>query len=62
MVVLGCSNAILKCSTVMKLQCYRTEAAVVGSHSLSVWYCENLDRSTNHNDGNILNEMIVIYL
>lgn len=53
----GLLNAISKCLTAMKLQCHRAEAAVVGLRSLSVWRCERLERSTNHSDGNILNEI-----
>lgn len=31
----------------LNLQCHRTEAAVVGLRSLSVWRCEQVDNSTN---------------
>jgi serine/threonine protein kinase len=50
----GLLNKISKCLTQMKLQCHRTEAAVIGLRSFSVWRCERLER-----EGNDLNEIWV---
>lgn len=43
----GLLNKISKCLAEMQLQCHRTEAAVIGIRSLSVWRCERLERSRN---------------
>jgi len=49
----GLLSEISKCLARMKLQCHRTEAAVVGLRSYSVWRCELLE-----SNGNDLNKKI----
>jgi serine/threonine protein kinase/predicted amino acid-binding ACT domain protein len=43
----GLLNKISKCLAEMQLQCHRTEAAVIGVRSFSVWRCERLERHRN---------------
>lgn len=47
----GLLNEISKCLTELNLQCHRTEAAVIGLRSLSVWQCEQLETRTMDNEG-----------
>jgi UTP:GlnB (protein PII) uridylyltransferase len=49
----GLLSEISKCLARMKLQCHRTEAAVVGLRSYSVWRCELLESNGNDLNKNI---------
>lgn len=43
----GLLHDVSKCLVRMSLQCHRTEAAVVGIRSFSVWRCERLKENGN---------------